>query len=732
MSHSSSYTIGNMHCASCAVNIEKELADVPGVLSARVNAVTETALIESEQPLAIETLQEATGRAGDYVIAPSGGSTTDHSSHMGDRAHQGGDGEHDHAPAAGSSAYRNTLVAVVGALFVLAALIAFQFWIDVPYEGWIALLLATPVQFVVGATFYKGMWGPLKRGRANMDTLIALGSTTAYAYSLVSLLIHSEPELFLDASVAIVSLVALGRLLESRAKGRASAALQELSRLQPQVAHLVLEGGDLRDVSVSELKVGDRVRVKASEQVPVDGVVVEGSSSVDESLITGESLPVQKEIGASVIGGTLNQRGTFVLRAEGLGLNSVLSQMTRMVEEAQMSKAPIQKLADAISAVFVPVLLLIAIGTFLVWWLGGFADVSGAVLVLVSVLVVACPCALGLATPTAVITGVGNAARRGILVRDAETLQHARNTSVMVFDKTGTITQGSPTVTQVLGDATQVLSVAAALESASEHPLASAVLNYAQKQGATTSTVEAFEAVTGQGVQGVMDGEGVAIGSLRFMKERSVTVPAEIEEQAQVLEAAAQTVVFVSRGEALLGALAITDPVKETSAEAIQVLKRMGIRSVLLTGDAEATARAVASEVGIETYTADMRPEEKLTAISRLQQEGEVVAMVGDGVNDAPALAQANVGIAMGTGTDSAREAAGMTLIQGDLLKATEAIQLSRATMRLIKQNLGWAFIYNLVLIPVAAFGLLHPAYAAGAMALSSISVVLNSLRVRR
>ena len=620
--------------------------------------------------------------------------------------------------------------------------------------GWIELLLDTPVVLWAGWFFFERGWASIVNRSLNMFTLIALGTGTAYVYSVIAVLF---PQIFPDSfrvmgggvpiyfegAAAITTLVLLGQVLELRARSRTSTAIRSLLELSPKSARLVRADGTEIDVPVEHIAVGDLLRVRPGEKVPVDGVITEGESSVDESLMTGEPIPVEKSTGARVIGGTVNGTGTFIMRAERVGSETLLSQIVRMVSEAQRSRAPVQKLADRVSGYFVPAVILVAIITFIVWAIyGPEPKMAHALLNAVAVLIIACPCALGLATPMAIMVGTGRGALAGILVKNAEALEIFEKVDTLVVDKTGTLTEGRPRVVSVIPaagwDEKQVLRLAATLERGSEHPLAGAILAGAQERGIDLGSLTDFQSRTGKGVQGKVDGRSAALGNRALFPASNLSA-GKLEETAKSLEADAQTVMFVAEDGAIIGIIGVADPLKSTTSEALVKLHRDGIRIIMLTGDSRETAESVARKLGIDQVHAEILSGQKSEIVKQLQTEGHIVAMAGDGVNDAPALSQANVGIAMGTGTDVAMESAGITLLRGDLLGLARARTLSRATMRNIRQNLFFAFVYNSVGVPLAAgvlypfFGLLlSPIFASAAMTFSSVSVITNALRLRK
>jgi P-type Cu+ transporter len=618
---------------------------------------------------------------------------------------------------------------------------------------WLQLALATPVVLWGGWPFFQRGWASLRNRHLNMFTLIAMGTGTAYLYSLVATLAPGifpqslrgsmgRPEVYFEASAIIVTLVLLGQVLELRARRQTSSAIKALLDLSPRTARRLRADGPEEEVPLDQVHRGDRLRVRPGDRVPVDGVLEEGGSAVDESMITGESLPVEKTPGARVIGGTVNQTGSFIMRAEKLGAETLLAQIVRMVAEAQRSRAPIQSLADKVSGYFVPAVVLAAVLTFVVWavW-GPEPRFAHALVNAVAVLIIACPCALGLATPMAVMVAAGRGARAGVLVKNAAALETMEKVDTLVLDKTGTLTEGKPQVTQVaaLGGFSEpdLLRLAASLEQASEHPLAAAIVNSATLRGLKMEKVSSFQSVTGQGVLGQVEGRQVAVGKARLFTERGIHV-AELVDQADEFRHRGQTVVLVVIDGKQAGTIAVADPIKASSREAIQALKQSGLRLVMLTGDNLLTAQAIAAELGIDQFEAEVLPQDKSLAVKKMQEQGHIVAMAGDGVNDAPALAQADVGIAMGTGTDVAMESADITLVKGDLRGIVRARRLSRAGMSNIRQNLFFAFIYNLLGVPIAA-GVLYPVsglllspmLAAAAMSFSSVSVIGNALRLR-
>jgi Cu+-exporting ATPase len=715
--HTVDLALEGMTCAACATRIEKVLNRLPGV-SANVNFAVEKARVRySPDAVDVTRILEAVRKAG------YGAHTIDASRRAEDQAR-------------GAEAYRTEklrlLVSVLLTLpFVVQMVMMFGGAQHELLPPWLQLALATPVQFWIGRRFYMGAWHALRGGAANMDVLIALGTTMAYVYSATVVVLRLPLHLYFEASTAIITLVLMGKILEMRARSRASAAIEELIKLQPKTAHVV-RGDRTVDVPVADMHVGDMFIVRPGESVPVDGTVIDGESTVNESMLTGESLPVAKAAGARIFAATLNDRGLLKARATGIGAHTALAAIVRLVEEAQGSKAPIQRLADRISGIFVPVVIAIAAVTFVASWLL-VGDATVALVRAVAVLVIACPCALGLATPTAIMVGSGAGARAGVLIRNAPALEHAGRITTLVVDKTGTLTTGKPAVTDVVAfegqDENAVLSVAATLEAGSEHPLARAVLEHASARGVPIRSVTAFEAVAGKGIVGTMDGSKAAVGTPRFLAELGIALE---EARFNRLQAEGKTVVVVGRDRQALGVIAIADTLRATSKAAVSALHAMRLDVIMLTGDNTATAAAIARELGLAHYEAELLPDGKTARVAALKQAGRVVGMVGDGINDAPALATADVSFAIGAGSDVAIKAADVTLMRNDLLSVVDAIRLSRMTLRKIRQNLFFAFFYNVLGIPLAAAGMLNPVIAGAAMALSSVSVVTNSLLLKR
>ncbi len=733
--------VRGMHCAACVGRVERALGSVDGVGAASVNLATERATVELEPERAsLEALRAAVAAAGYELGEPTESAAASPPASDRERATRALDQR------------RELVKLVVGAALSLPVLIGGMRHVFPWAPAWLAdpwtlLVLTTPVQFWVGAAFHRGFLHDLRYRSASMSTLVSLGTTAAYAFSVaVTLRPHAFMAVggmtYYDVSAVVITLVVLGRWLEARARGRTSDAIRGLVALAPRTAR-VQRGGAEVDLPTAEVVVGDAVRIRPGERVPVDGVVLEGVSTLDESMLTGESLPVEKAPGAQVIGGTVNRTGSFVFRATRVGAETTLARIVRLVEEAQGSRAPIQRLADRVAAVFVPVVLVVAGVTFVAWWLfGPEPALLSALANAVAVLVIACPCAMGLATPTAIMVGTGRAAEHGILIKSAAALELLHRVDTVVFDKTGTLTHGRPSVTDVvaLPPATEdeVLALAAAAEQGSEHPIGEAIVARAKEAGLGMPPVTEFVTVPGRGVDAMAPDGRVLVGNLTLLQTRGFDA-GPLAARGAELASSGKTVVYLVLGGRPLGLVAVADTLKPEARAAVAALKRDGLAVVMLTGDNRATARAIGVEAGVDRVVAEVLPADKAREIRALQAAGRSVAMVGDGINDAPALAQADVGIAMGTGTDVAIDAADVTLMRGDLRGVVAAVQLSRRTIRVIKENLVWAFGYNAVLIPVAAGALypiwhvlLSPILAGAAMAFSSVSVVTNSLRLKR
>ncbi len=725
------FTIIGMTCAACSARIEKGLNKVEGVREATVNLALETASVEyNSQAISVQDIIARVEKLG----------------YQAQLKEDGLDGQLDHRQVEIEKQSGKFVFSAILSLPLLWAMVGhFQFtsWIYLPdmlMNPWVQLALATPVQFIVGKQFYVGAFKAVRNKSANMDVLVSLGTSAAYFYSLyLSILsIGSNQimvELYFETSAILLTLIILGKLFEAKAKGRSSEAIKKLMGLQVKTAMVVREGEEM-ELPLEEVTVGDIILVKPGEKFPVDGEIVEGRSTIDESMITGESIPVDKTIGDNVIGSTINKNGFIKMKATKIGKDTALAQIIKVVEQAQGSKAPIQRLADKISGIFVPIVVVIAVITFLVWYLwvnpGEFAV---ALEKLIAVLVIACPCALGLATPTSIMAGSGRAAEFGILFKGGEHLEATHTIDTIVLDKTGTITKGNPDLTDiiVLGDMEQThfLQLAGSVEKNSEHPLAVAIVAGVISKGIPLHEVSDFENIPGFGIKGSVNDQLILAGTRKLMEMYEVKV-AEALPQMEELEEQGKTAMLIAIDGTLAGIVAVADTIKETSKEAITRLRNMGLEVIMITGDNERTAKAIAAEVGVDRVFAEVLPEGKAREIQNLQQEGKKVAMVGDGINDAPALAFADIGMAIGTGTDVAMEAADITLIRGDLHAIADAILMSKKTIKNIRQNLFWAFGYNTVGIPIAALGFLAPWLAGAAMAFSSVSVVINALRLQK
>ena len=724
------FPVLDMSCAACATRVEKTLNRQPGVYHAQVNYAAATATVEyNPQECTPETLKDAIQNAGyDLVIE-----TNAQKEKIAEDAHSRK--YHQLKQRTIFSLMLSVPVAIIGMCFM-----------DWTYANYVMWILSTPVVFWLGRDFYRNAWKQLKHRTSNMDTLVAVSTGIAYTFSLFNLFwpefwlsrgIH--PHVYFEAASVIISFILLGRLLEEKAKGNTSEAIKKLMGLQPATVTILTPEGQLKEIPVEQVQQGQRLVVKPGSRIAVDGTVYEGCSYVDESMLTGEPLPTEKAPGAKVYAGTINQKGSFSFIADKVGSETVLAHIIRMVQDAQGSKAPVQQLVDRIAAIFVPTILSIAVLSFLVWiWLDSSNGFTHGLLAAVTVTIIACPCALGLATPTAIMVGIGKGAENGILIKDAESLETARKVNAIVLDKTGTLTEGRPTVTDISDPLLQspLGDVLFTLESTSEHPLAQAIVQHQTRQ---ILPMEEFESLTGLGVQGKINGTYYYAGNRRLLETHHLTVSPALTEEATRLSQEAKTVIWLADSQQALGLVAIADRIKPTSKEAIRQLQEMGISTYMLTGDNPETAQRIAAQCGITHFQAEVLPQQKAQFIKDLQKEGKIVAMVGDGINDSAALAQADLSIAMGKGSDIAMDVAKMTLISSDLNKITDAIRLSQATVRTIRENLFWAFIYNLIGIPVAAGilypingFLLNPMIAGAAMAMSSVSVVSNSLRLKR
>ena len=714
------YAVKGMTCASCAGRVEKSLLKVPGVISASVNLATEQVSLTLLPDTEDSALKQAVADAGYELVLSQASSEAKNTPATPPRFYQ-----HDSWPVIGAALLTLPLVLpMVGMLFGAD-------WMLPALWQW---LLATPVQFYFGARFYKAGWHALKAGTGNMDLLVSIGTSAAYGLSLYLWYSfdghHGAPHLYFESGAAVLTLVLLGKLLEKRAKRRTTDALQALENLKPTSASVWRNNG-WQSIAAAELVKGDRIQVLPGERIPADGIVTEGSSHVDEALISGESVPLHKTTGDKVTGGSVNLDGRLEFEASALGAESTLSKIIRLVEQAQGAKAPVQALVDKISSIFVPVVLLVALATVLIWGLG-FADWQQGILNAVAVLVIACPCALGLATPAAIMAGTGTAARQGILVKDAIALEQATKIDYVVFDKTGTLTEGKPVLTQLnaLNNETELAALAYALSQYSEHPLAKAIVSYANSHNIDLLSVSDFAVVAGKGVKANVKGRAVMLGSGSWMREMGLTLPQDLiaVPGASVSWLAEKT----DQGITLLGLLCFADKAKAQAKNAVHKLQAAGIRVSMLTGDSLASAEYVAKELGLDNFNAEVLPQGKAEAVAAYQQQGYKVAMVGDGINDAPALAQADLGIAMATGTDVAVSASAFTLMRGDPELVATALLLASATYRNIQQNLFWAFAFNTIGIPLAALGFLNPVIAGAAMACSSVLVVTNALRLQR
>lgn len=744
MSKQKEYIIEGMSCASCAMTIENAVSKMPGVDKASVNLATEIMTVEANDSVTPEDIAKVVDGVG-YSARPRGKSVEEELE------------EKNEKKEAHLREMKRNLT--ISAIFTVPLLfIAMADMVGIPMPAFLSpmqspvsyaliqLALSLPIIWL-GRRFFVDGFKALSKGHPNMDSLVALGTSAAFLYSLYGTYhvleghAHFAMNLYYESAGVILTLITLGKYFEDVSKGKTSMAIQTLVGLAPKMATVLRDGQEV-EVPVEEVQVGDLIRVKPGEKVPVDGIVTEGNSTVDESMLTGESIPVSKSVGDEVIGASLNKTGSFILKATKIGKDTALSQIIQLVEQAQGSKAPIAKLADKVSGVFVPIVIVLALVSGLAWYFLGQESWVFALTITISVLVIACPCALGLATPTAIMVGTGKGAENGILLKSGEALEEANHVNMVVFDKTGTITNGTPVVTDVVtadnADADALIRLAASLEVASEHPLGEAIVAKAKEQGAAFDEVTNFEAIPGFGIKGHVGETLVFLGNEKWMRENGLA-NVEMNEKANSFAEQGKTPLYIGYNDAVQGLIVVADTVKESSARAIQTLHEMGIQVAMMTGDHERTAQAIAAEVGIDRVFSEVLPQDKANYVSKLQEEGYIVAMVGDGINDAPALAQAQVGIAIGTGTDVAIESADAVLMKSDLMDVPAMLKLSRATIRNIKENLFWAFAYNVIGIPFAMgvlhlFGgpLLNPMIAGAAMSFSSVSVVLNALRLKR
>ncbi|MFH1332557.1 MAG: heavy metal translocating P-type ATPase [archaeon] len=714
--------IGGMHCASCATTIERALNKTEGVKSANVNLTTERATVDYDpEKVNVNKLIEVVKSKG-YSAQPAAEKIDVKKEELKKR----------------KEIQKIKYLFITSAIFATPALLISMF-LMIPYKPYILFILSTPVQFFVGSGFYKGAWHALKNKTSNMDTLIAVGTSAAYFYSIYLMITAGmEAETYFEISAVLITLVMLGKYLEARAKGKTSEAIKKLMKLAPKTATIIRNGKEVT-IKVDDVKAGDIVIVKPGERIPVDGIITAGESSIDESMITGESIPVEKKKGSTVIGGTINKHGSFHFKATKVGAETTLAHIIKLIEEAQGQKAPIQRFADQVSAYFVPIVIIIAIITFVTWFGIFHATIPFSLLAAVAVLVIACPCALGLATPTAIMVGTGKGAQAGVLIKGGEALETAHKLDAIIFDKTGTITRGEPEVTDVVSlgkmSGKEVLTIAASIEKNSEHPLADAIVEKGKHENVRFEKVTKFKAIPGKGITGQVGKKKILFGNVKLMKENKVSVN---ENSVSRMEEEGKTVMILAVDKKAAGIIAVADTIKKEAPTAIAKLKKMKIDLYMITGDNKRTANAIARKAGITKVFAEVMPEDKVNYVKMLQQKNKKVAMVGDGINDAPAIAQADIGIAMGSGTDVALETGNIVLMKNDLNDVVKAIRLSRFTMKKIRQNMFWALFYNVLGIPIAAGilypftgWLLSPMIAGGAMALSSVSVVSNSLLLK-
>ena len=774
------FKIKGMHCASCASVIERAVKKIEGISDANVNYASEKLFVDYHHEIDDKNITDVIKKTGYDVVSDEMNmdmSMNHENMNHGDMANMK-NMEHDHAKMESDAEIKNLKIKLVFGIIASGVIMLLAFggnyieFIPKNLNLLILFVLASVVEFWVGKQFWRGAYYEFKNLRPGMDSLVVIGTGAAYFFSVAIVLVNLIPEFtnyfltkfdaYFDVAAVVITFIILGKYLEAKAKGSASEAIKKLLKLQAKIAHLVMLSptgeGSISDIDISNVKIGDILLVKQGEKIPVDGEIIEGSASIDESMVTGESLPVDKKIGDKVIGATINQSGTFKMKATKIGKDTFLSQIIRIVEEAQASKAPVQKLANQITQVFVPIVIGVAIITFLAWmFFGPQPWLTYALINAVAVLVVACPCALGLATPVAIITGAGKGAEHGIIIRNAQSLEFAGKINTIVLDKTGTITEGKPAVTDIISAAEflisdlkfkikddklsnedLILQIAASLSQNSTHPLSKAIVENAKLKNISFASVSNFSEISGKGIKGSVGGVEYLLGNKKILTDNNIVIDENINKKSEESERKGETGIFISDGKKVLGIILIADTLKESAKDAVMKLEKLGIDVWMITGDNERTAVAIAEKVGIKNILASVLPEQKAEKIKELQAQGKIVAMVGDGINDAPALTSANIGIAIGTGTDIAIESAEITLASGDPMGVYNAILLSRQTLKNIKQNLFWAYAYNIILIPVAA-GVLYPFYgvllnpmiAGAAMAFSSVSVVLNSLRLK-
>ena len=720
------FNISGMSCVMCGNRIEKGLNRLVGVYQAHVNFAAEKASVEyNDEVVTVGKIEETVKKLGYAAYYIDNASDRDREKNVRQAE------IYDQKIRLGLSAVFSFPLLAAMVLHFLGVMGKMGELLMNPY---VQLILATPVQFVAGWPFYRGAYTALKNGSANMDVLVVLGTSAAYFYSIINLLLGNA-QVYFETSAILITLIILGKLLEALAKGQSSEAIRALLGLQAKTARVIRDNVE-QDIAIENVVAGDIIIVRPGEKIPVDGVIVEGTSTVDEAMLTGESIPVDKNIGDQVVGATINKFGVFKFKATKVGKETVLAQIVQIVEAAQGSKAPIQRFADVVSGYFVPTVVSVAVLTFMGWYfIFDAGNFSRAVVNFTAVMVIACPCALGLATPTSIMVGTGKGAENGILIKGAEHLENAHRITTVVLDKTGTITKGEPEVTDVIAlsqfSRKQLVKIAAQVEKNSEHPLAQAIVKYGQEQEIPYEEPESFRAIPGHGVAAVIEGRQILVGTRKLLQDHQIEFASAVGE-IERLEQQGKTVMLMAVADKIVGLIAVADTIKESSGSAIRALQKLGLDVWMITGDNERTARSIAGRIGIDHVLAGVLPEHKAAKVAALKKEGKMVAMVGDGINDAPALATADVGFALGTGTDVAMEAADITLMRGDLHEVVAAIQLSKATMRNIKQNLFWALVYNSIGIPIAAAGYLSPVLAGGAMAFSSVSVVLNALRLNR